>query len=201
MPALPTQWSVLALLTLGSTLSYAELPPKYQEEMRRGDEFRQVQKWSIAQEAYAAAYDVAAQTNGERKAQADAAFKCGLSFRAAAAAINAPEIKDAIRAFCVEQAADEKTPDETDEQFVYKTRKKALGPFKKRLWEMPKEAKDGIIGELEAKFEFLMQKLGVFDTVDIVNEHVRTSNQGLPEYAAASDELTAQATVDPNEGE
>ena len=111
------------------------------------------------------------------------------------------DMKREIRDFCFANAADERKPGETDEQFVYKSRKKSLGPFKRRMWEMPDSAKQPIIAELEAKFEFLMQKLGVHDTVSIVGKLVPISTAGLPEYAAASEELTASATVDPNEGE
>jgi hypothetical protein len=111
------------------------------------------------------------------------------------------EMKEEIRRFCFEHAADERKPGETDEQFVYKTRKKALGPFKKRMWDMPSEAKQPIIAELEAKFEFLMEKLGVFGSRDTVLRYVPATAGELPAYAAASEELTAMATVDPNEGE
>jgi len=110
-------------------------------------------------------------------------------------------IKDEIRDFCFKNAADERKAGETDEQFVYKTRKKALGPFKKRLWDLPAQQKQPIIDSLEAKFEFLMSKLGVHDTRDIVAKYVPAEPTDLPQYAAASKELTAAATVDPNEGE
>ena len=109
------------------------------------------------------------------------------------------EMKEEIRKFCFENAADERKSGETDEQFVYKTRKKALGPFKQRMWDMPADAKQPIIDALEEKFEFLMEKLGAFNTRDIVSKYVTLTD--LPEYAAASAELTAMATVDPNEGE
>jgi hypothetical protein len=111
------------------------------------------------------------------------------------------EVKEQIRDFCFANCQDERKDGETDEQFVYKTRKKALGPFKQRMWEMPESAKGPIIQALEQKFEFLMEKLGVFGTKDVVNQFVRVSSSDLPEYAAASAELTAAATVDPNEGE
>jgi len=111
------------------------------------------------------------------------------------------EIKDGIRDFCFENCLDERKPEQTDEQFVYTTRKKALGPFKRRMWEMDASAKDPIIRELEDKFEFLMEKLGVFGTKDIVAKYVKATPGNLPEYAAASAELTAAAMVDPNEGE
>jgi fructose/tagatose bisphosphate aldolase len=110
-------------------------------------------------------------------------------------------MKEEIRKFCFENAADERKDGETDEQFVYKTRKKALGPFKQRMWDMPAENKQPIIAALEEKFEFLMEKLGVFGSRDTVLKYVPATSSEMPEYAAASDELTAMATVDPNEGE
>ena len=110
-------------------------------------------------------------------------------------------MKEEIRDFCFAHCTDERKPDETDEQFVYKTRKKALGPFKQRMWDMGDAAKGPIIQELEEKFEFLMEKLGVFGTKDIVAKHVPVSAGALPAYAGASAEVTAAATIDPNEGE
>src|SRR5438105_4631928 len=111
------------------------------------------------------------------------------------------EIKDGIRDYCFEHCLDERKPEQTDEQFVYTSRKKALGPFKRRMWEMDDAHKTPIIDELEAKFAFLMEKLGVHNTKDIVSRYVRSTSTDLPEYAAASAELTAAAVVDANEGE
>ena len=110
-------------------------------------------------------------------------------------------MKDAIRNFCFDHCADERKKGETDEQFVYKTRKKAIGPFKQRMWEMDEKSKQPIVDALEKKFEFLMEKLGVFNTRDAVTKYVKITKSALPEYAAASAALTAAATVDPNEGE
>ncbi|MBV9069456.1 MAG: class II fructose-bisphosphate aldolase [Acidobacteria bacterium] len=111
------------------------------------------------------------------------------------------DIKDGIRDYCFEHCLDERKPEQTDEQFVYTTRKKALGPFKRRMWEMDDANKGPIIDELEAKFAFLMEKLGVHNTKDIVARYVKATSTDLPEYAAASAELTAAAVVDANEGE
>src|SRR5438445_765844 len=77
------------------------------------------------------------------------------------------EMKREIRDFCFANAADERKAGETDEQFVYKTRKKAIGPFKQRMWDMPDSAEQPIIAALEEKFEFLMEQLGVFGPKDI----------------------------------
>jgi fructose/tagatose bisphosphate aldolase len=111
------------------------------------------------------------------------------------------EMKDEIRQFCFDHCMDERKAGETDEQFVYKTRKKAIGPFKRRMWDLPADAKQPILDAIEAKFEFLMDKLGAFNTRNFTEKHIALRPADLPEYAAASAELTAAATVDPNEGE
>jgi fructose/tagatose bisphosphate aldolase len=111
------------------------------------------------------------------------------------------DIKNGIRDYCFENCLDERKPEQTDEQFVYTTRKKALGPFKRRMWEMDDAHKGPIIDELETKFAFLMEKLGVHNTKDIVAKYIKATSTDLPEYAAASAELTAAAVVDANEGE
>jgi fructose/tagatose bisphosphate aldolase len=110
------------------------------------------------------------------------------------------EMKNEIRDFCFANCADERKSGETDEQFVYKTRKKAIGPFKRRMWELGASEKGPILEAIEQKFEFLMEKLAVYNTRDLVEQYIKLDTE-LPEYAAASAELTAAATVDPNEGE
>jgi fructose/tagatose bisphosphate aldolase len=111
------------------------------------------------------------------------------------------DIKDGIRDYCFEHCLDERKPEQTDEQFVYTSRKKALGPFKRRMWEMDDAYKAPIIDELEAKFAFLMERLGVHNTKDIVAKYIKATSTDLPAYSAASAELTAAAVVDANEGE
>src|SRR5512136_1900471 len=44
---------------------------------------------------------------------------------------------------------------DTEEQFIYKTRKKAFGQFKLELWSLPADVLDEICAELESKFAFL----------------------------------------------
>jgi fructose/tagatose bisphosphate aldolase len=71
-----------------------------------------------------------------------------------------------------EFASEWKKPD-TEEQFIYKTRKKGLGPFKKDLWDLPAEVVNAISQELETQFAFLFEKLNVNNTVDIVAKFVK----------------------------
>ena len=68
-------------------------------------------------------------------------------------------------------AADERKPSDTDEQFFYKTRKKALGPFKREMWGMSAAARESIGAALEAKFAFLLEKLGVPGTRALAERH------------------------------
>src|SRR5205814_6594035 len=41
-----------------------------------------------------------------------------------------------IEGWCRTEAADERKPGQNDEQFLYTTRKKAIGPFKRQLWDL-----------------------------------------------------------------
>lgn len=81
------------------------------------------------------------------------------------------ELKDKIYAWLKVNAASERKPDQTDEQFLYSTRKKALGAFKKDIMGLPKETRDAIAKEVEAKFEFLFEKLNVGNTKDLVSKN------------------------------
>ncbi len=59
----------------------------------------------------------------------------------------------------------------SEEQFIYKTRKKALGQFKQKLWEMNDEEKKPIREKLYQQLSFLMDKLKINNTADIVNKY------------------------------
>ena len=58
----------------------------------------------------------------------------------------------------------------TEEQFIYKTRKKGFGPFKKKMWDMPSDVRAAIGEELEDKFDFLFKKLNATDNLELVAE-------------------------------
>lgn len=69
-------------------------------------------------------------------------------------------------------AKDERKATDSDEQFYYKTRKKALGPFKKDLWELPAETKAALAAKYDETFGFLFDQLKVGNTADIVAKTV-----------------------------
>ncbi|MEO7102428.1 MAG: class II fructose-bisphosphate aldolase [Gemmatimonadaceae bacterium] len=86
-------------------------------------------------------------------------------------------LRSEIYAWLEKNTADERKPTDTDEQFFYKTRKKALGPFKKQIWDMPEDAKLTLARAYDEKFEFLFRQLKIQDTRELVAKHVRTPAQ------------------------
>jgi fructose/tagatose bisphosphate aldolase len=82
------------------------------------------------------------------------------------------DLKTRIYEWLKVNAASEKKEDETEEQFFYKTRKKALGPFKKEIMSLPKETRDAIAKEIEEKFDFLFKQLNAVNNRQIVDKYV-----------------------------
>jgi fructose/tagatose bisphosphate aldolase len=74
------------------------------------------------------------------------------------------DLKNAIYAKLRETDAAERKPTDTDEQFFYKTRKKALGGWKQELWGMPAPAREAIGKSLEERFTFLLKQLNAGGT-------------------------------------
>jgi fructose/tagatose bisphosphate aldolase len=83
------------------------------------------------------------------------------------------DLKKQIYNWLAESCKDERKPSDTEQQFIYKTRKKALGQFKKELWSLSKEVKESISTELQKKFEFLFDKLNVKNTKDVVKKYTK----------------------------
>lgn len=85
-----------------------------------------------------------------------------------------------IYAWLDDNAKDERKATDTDEQFYYKTRKKALGPFKKQIWGLPADVKKTLAAAYDAKFEFLFRQLNVGGTKSLVAKHVQAPEQHRP---------------------
>lgn len=81
-------------------------------------------------------------------------------------------LRSEIYAWLDKNTADERKPTDTDEQFFYKTRKKALGPFKRKIWDMPADVKATLAKAYDEKFEFLFRQLNIHDTRELVAKHV-----------------------------
>ena len=81
------------------------------------------------------------------------------------------EMHRAIEAWCFANALDERKPDQSDQQFVYTTRKKAIGPFKRELWDL--DTKDEILAAQRRKISFLFTELGVNGSKELVERYIR----------------------------
>ena len=94
-----------------------------------------------------------------------------------------------IEAWCFVKDADERKPGQTDQQFVYTTRKKAIGPFKRQLWDL--ETKDEILAAQRRKISYLFTELGVNDSRAMVDEYVHPVEVHRPIPDALREAVTA----------
>jgi fructose/tagatose bisphosphate aldolase len=99
------------------------------------------------------------------------------------------EIYKSLRKLC----ADERKVSETEAQFLYRTRKRAFGPFKRKFWDLPAEVRDRIGQDLEKKFGFLFEQLNVQRTAELVKKKVPLAPV-IPPPPAALTEVFAKAS-------
>ncbi|MGK7346647.1 MAG: class II fructose-bisphosphate aldolase [Candidatus Nitrospinota bacterium M3_3B_026] len=71
-----------------------------------------------------------------------------------------------------ESFAAERKEGQTEEQFIYKTRKKGFGLAKEEIWTLPEKTRNAIAGELEGKFDFLFKKLKAVDNREDVGKYI-----------------------------
>ena len=83
------------------------------------------------------------------------------------------EFREEVYNFIKQEYAKEKKEGQTEEQFIYSTRKKGLGPLKKKWWDLPSNVKGPIMKELEAKFSLLFEKLKVVNTRELVKRTIK----------------------------
>ncbi len=82
-------------------------------------------------------------------------------------------LRDRIYAYINTDLRGEKKENDSDEQFIYKTRKKGFGRFKKDMWDLPPDTLEAIGAELEGKFLFLFDRLNLSGTRDIMDRLVK----------------------------
>jgi fructose/tagatose bisphosphate aldolase len=82
------------------------------------------------------------------------------------------ELKKKMYDWLKVNAANEVKAGETEEQFFYKTRKKALGEFKKDIMGLPQSTRDAIAADIEARFEFLFKQLNALNNKQLVDKYV-----------------------------
>ncbi|HXF60508.1 MAG TPA: aldolase, partial [Caldilineaceae bacterium] len=95
------------------------------------------------------------------------------------------DLKDKIYRFLDRHNADERKPNQTDAQFYYSTRKKAIGPFKPELWGLGMDEKAALYGALEQQFRFFYEKLNVVETRSLIDRIIEPVEYHQPMPAAA----------------
>ena len=83
------------------------------------------------------------------------------------------DLREKMYAWIKENLKSEFKEGMSEEQFIYKSRKKSLGQFKKDLMSLSQSIRDKIGEELEEKFDFLFSQLNIKDTKKIVDEYVK----------------------------
>ncbi len=113
------------------------------------------------------------------------------------------ELRDEMMAWCSANCEGERKATETEEQFLYKTRKRALGPFKRQLWTLSTDAATEVGAHLRDKFGLLFDELGIAGTRSLVDRYVTPPALPRPLPAALGgtrrEVVTAGASVFEND--
>jgi len=99
------------------------------------------------------------------------------------------ELRKSVYDHLNEAHANERKEGQTDEQFIYKTRKKGFGPFKKQMWDLPSDIKGPICEALEKQFEFLYKQLGVPNTTELISKFLKPAPADAAPPASAQKAL------------
>ena len=94
------------------------------------------------------------------------------------------DLREKIYKYIKTNLKDEWKEKDTEEQFIYKTRKKACGPFKLELWHLPEKTREKLCAELEKQFSFLFEKLKVTGKQSIVKKYIKPVDVHLEMPAA-----------------
>jgi fructose/tagatose bisphosphate aldolase len=87
------------------------------------------------------------------------------------------DLRNRIRAWLDANAQSERKAGDSEEQFYYKARKKAIGPFKQEMWSLPAATRTAIAADLEKTFDFLFEQLKVSGTADLVRRFIEAPFQ------------------------
>ncbi len=107
------------------------------------------------------------------------------------------DLRSRAMAWLDANAQAERKPDDTHEQFYYRARKRAIGPFKREFWSLPDAVRAAIAADLERTFAFLFDQLAIGGTAALVRRHVTAPAQ----HHASLLKVAALAQDDPDAGE
>ncbi|MBU6366271.1 MAG: class II fructose-bisphosphate aldolase [Gemmatimonadetes bacterium] len=106
------------------------------------------------------------------------------------------DVRQAMYAWLDVNAKDERKAGDSDEQFYYKARKKAIGPFKRTLWDLPADVREALGRAYDDKFGFLFRQLGIAGTRATVDRFVAAPPQHRPFPTGASTVVAAPDDAD-----
>jgi len=94
------------------------------------------------------------------------------------------DFKEVVYSYLFTKHSDERKPDDTDTQFIYKTRKKGFGPFKWDWWTLSSEIKEPILERLDTFIETLFKSLKVDNTREMVEKWTKRTGfkEKIPEH-------------------
>jgi fructose-bisphosphate aldolase class II len=107
------------------------------------------------------------------------------------------DLRRRMYAWLDENAQGERKSSDSDEQFYYKARKKAIGPFKEEVWGLPDAVRAAIASDLERTFAFLFEQLNVNGTADLVDRFIQAPMQ----HHASLEQVLVRAADDADAGE
>ena len=105
------------------------------------------------------------------------------------------DLRREVNGWVKSEAKDEWKKGDTEEQFIYKSRKKAIGPFKRRFWDLAPEVRAAIGADLEKTFAFLFEQLRVKGTRAATDRYVQPplASHAAPRAALVSAPDDAEA--------
>ncbi|PKN76440.1 MAG: aldolase, partial [Deltaproteobacteria bacterium HGW-Deltaproteobacteria-10] len=90
-----------------------------------------------------------------------------------------PDLKERIYRDLKKKFKAEWKEKDTEEQFLYKTRKKGFGSFKQEMWNLPAPTISKLGAQLEKQLAFLFGKLKVNSTYEITQKYVQPVDVNL----------------------
>ena len=105
------------------------------------------------------------------------------------------DLRGEVNAWVKTEAKEEWKKGDSEEQFLYKSRKKAIGPFKRRFWDLPADVRAAIGADLEKTFAFLFEQLRVTGTRAVTDKYVKPklASHAAPRAALVSAPDDAEA--------
>jgi len=82
------------------------------------------------------------------------------------------DLVEKMHQWTIENCKSEREEGWNDTQFVYKLRKKSVGPFKKESWMLPPEDKEKIRNALAKKLNFLFESFNIAGTSHTVHKYI-----------------------------